>query len=87
MGWSGGKEVREVYICIPMADSCCMAETKHCKAIILQLKIKIRRGPSISEPENTEMKRNDATNIIKNFIIKIAAGTIGLKMLSTNYKN
>ena len=33
------------------------------------------------------MKRNDATNIIKNFIIKIAAGTIELKMLSTNYKN
>ena len=75
-----------------MADSCCMAETKHCKAIILQLKIKIRRGPSIREPENTEIKGNDATNIIKNFIIKnftikIAAGTIGLKMLSTNYKN
>ena len=83
MGWSAGREVQEGgNICIPMADSCCMTETKHCKAIILQLKIKIRRGPSISEPENTEMKRNDATNIIK-----IAAGTIELKMLSTNYKN
>ena len=43
MGWGGGR--REVPeggdICTLMADSCCMVETNiHCKAIILQLKLK-----------------------------------------------
>ena len=42
-GWDGGRGGREVQeggdMCIFMADShCCMA-TRHCKAIIFQLKI------------------------------------------------
>jgi len=40
-GWGGEGEV----ICIPMADSCSLWQkpTQHCKAIILQLKIKKKK--------------------------------------------
>ena len=40
--WEGGQETR--YICIPMADSCCIWQksSQYYKVIILQLKIKLK---------------------------------------------
>ena len=68
----GGREVQEGgNIYTPMADSCqCMAETKYCNVIILQLKInKIKKlNPSLQIASVCKTE-GSKTALLKDFVV------------------